>query len=98
MFVEWKIPVLGFLHDGLASADSTFWIDQFGRRKCTSTFLALVTVSTLCVAARTFTGNITVGKECMSFLIVILHGSLFDKFSFVIQFTEEIGSCIVMNF
>ena len=50
------------------------------------------------MAAWAFTGDIAVGKEGLRFFVVILLRSLFNELSFVIQFAEEVGSCLVMYF
>ena len=84
VFVEREIPVFGFFHHRFAAADSAFRVDKVCRRERSSAFLALVAIGTFRVAVRTFAGDITVGKECFCFFVVILLGSLFDKFSLVI--------------
>ena len=82
MFVEGQIPVLGFAHYGLAAADGAFRINQVGRAEACTAFLALVAVSAFGMAVGALAGDVAVGKEGLSFFVVILHGSLFDKFIF----------------
>ena len=96
VFVQWQIPMFGFTHHWFTATDSTFRIDQVGRRKWCSALLALVTVGSFCMAGRTFTGNITVGQELMGFFVVILHGGLFNELTFIIQGFEEFGSQFVV--
>ena len=50
------------------------------------------------MTAGAFTGDVAVGQECVCFFIVILHGSLFDEFAFIVQFAEKVGSCFMMYF
>ena len=96
MFVEGQIPVFGFAHYGLAAADGAFRINQVGRAEACTALFALVAVSAFCVAVRAFAGDVTVGKESLGFLIVVLHAGLFNEFAFVVQFTEKLGSSVVM--
>ena len=42
-------------------------------------------------------GDVAVGKEGLSFFVVILHAGLFDEFSLIVQLAEEVGSRVVMR-
>ena len=98
VLVERQIPVGGFLHHRLASADGALRIDKFRGRKRGAALLALVAVCALRMAARTFSRDIAVGKESLGLFIVVLHGGLFDELSFVIELAEEVGSRVVVHF
>ena len=97
VFVEGKIPVLGLLHHRFAAADGALRVDQIGGRQGGSAFLALVAIGTFRMAVRTLTGDVAVGKEGLSFFVVILHAGLFDEFSLIVQLAEEVGSRVVMR-
>ena len=45
-----------------------------------------------------FAGDVAVGQESFSFLVVVLHGGLFDEFAFIVELAEEVGSRLVVYF
>ena len=96
MLVEWQVPVLGFAHYGLAAADGAFRINQVGRAEARTALFALVAISAFGMAVGALAGDVAVGKECFGFLVVVLHTGFLDKFAFVVQLTEEFGSCVVV--
>ena len=49
------------------------------------------------MAVGAFACDITVGKERLGFLVVVLHAVFFDEFTFLVQLAEELGSCIMMR-
>ena len=97
VLVQRQIPVLRLAHHGLAAADGAFRINQVCRAEAGAALLALVTVGTFGMAVGALAGDVTVGKERLGFLVVVLHTGLFDEFFLVIQFAEEVGSRVVMR-
>ena len=97
VLVERQVPVLGFLHHRLASADGTLRVDKFGRRERGTALLALVAVSALGVATRTFARDVAVGKESLCFLVVVLHRGLFYELAFVVKGTKECRCRVVVH-
>ena len=65
-------------------------VDEFLRREGSTTFLALVAISTLCTTARTSTYDITVGKEFTCYLVAELLLYLFFQYALVIECAEEV--------
>lgn len=59
-------------------------IDQIGSIQTGTTSLALIAISPFIPTMRTFPYNIAVGQKLSGFLIIELHRSFFDEFSFVI--------------
>ena len=71
--------MLGLLLDKLAAAERRLRIDKLIRTESSATFLALVAISTLRATSWTCTGDITVGKECLCLLIIILLADLLNE-------------------
>ena len=58
----------------------------------------LVAVGTFGVAAGALAGDVAVSQEGLGFLVVVLHGGLFDEFALVVELAEEVGSRLVVYF
>ena len=98
MLVQREVPVFGFLHDRRAAADSTLGVDELGGAQCRAALLALVAIGTFGMATGALAGDVAVGQESLGFLIIILHGGLFDEFALVVELAEEVGSSLVVHF
>ena len=72
------------------------WILQFHRAEVAATLLTLVAISIRIATVRTFAHDITVGKELMSLLVIVLLALLFNELTIVIEFAEEVGGKLVM--
>ena len=92
VLVQGQVPVGRFFHHRLAAADGALGVNQLRRAERGAALLALVAIRSLGVAAGAFARDVAVGQEGLRFLVVILHGGLFDELPFVIQFAEEVGS------
>ena len=90
VLIQRKIPVFGFLHHRLATADGRLRIDQVCSIQRSTAGFALVAIRFFVAAMRTCTGYIAVGEELFSFLVVVLLACLFDEFAFLIQGAEEV--------
>ena len=97
MLVERQVPVFGFAQHRFRPAHGRARVNQFGRRERRAALFALVAISAFGMAVGAFAGDVAVGKEGLGFFVVILHAGLFDEFSFIIQFAEEVGSRVVMR-
>ena len=98
MFIEGQIPVFGHFLDEWIAVDSVVGIDEFfGRERCTA-LLTLITVCAKTVAAWALAANVAIGEELVSLFVVELFGSLFDELALVIEFAEEIGCKLMMDF
>ena len=82
--------MLGLLLGEWVAVDGVVWVDEFVRRQSGTTLLALVAVSTRCVAAWTFATDIAVGEKLLSLWVVELLRSLLNELAVVIEFAEEI--------
>ena len=80
-----------------AATESRLRIDEFIRAECSTALLALVAISTLCTAAWACTGDVTVSKECLAFLVIVLLAHLLDELALIIKLTEIICSILVMS-
>ena len=89
VIIQRKIPVFGLFQHGYVAGEGGFRIDKFSDGIGEATLFALVTKGVFVAAMRAFTGNITVGQKLMRLLVIILHGSLFNQFSVVIQIFEK---------
>ena len=88
ILVQWKIPVLGRLLDKtMTRVVLVGRVDKFIRRKGSTTFLALVAISTFSTAARASTHDVTVGKEFACYLVAELLLYLFTFSKFFLQST-----------
>ena len=96
ILVERKVPMLGLLLHKLTAAESRLRIDEFIGTESRSTFLALVAVSSICATTRACSGDISVCKESLGLLVVILFAHLLDELAFVIKFLEEARRVLVM--
>ena len=74
------------------------WVDQLLRRKCSTTFLALVTIGTFSTTARTSTHDVTVCEEFSCYLIAELLLYLLFEHALIIESAEEIRSKLIVNF
>ena len=83
-FIERQIPVFGFLHHRLASADRGFRVDKVCRAQGCAAGFALVAVGFFVSAMRASSGNIAVGKELLCLFVIILFARFLDEFAFVI--------------
>ena len=97
ILVERKIPVLGLLLHKLAAAEGRLRIDEFVRAECGAALLALVTVCSLCTAARTCSGDLTVCKEGLCLLVIVLLAHLLDELTFIIELAEILCRILVMS-
>ena len=97
VLVQGQVPVLGLAHHGLAAADGALGVDEVGGAEAGAALFALVAVCSLGVTVGTFAGDVAVGQELVRFLVIILHGGLFDELALVIQGLEELGSQSVMG-
>ena len=73
-------------------------VDKFLRRKCSTTFLALVTIGTFCTTTRTSTHDVAVCEEFSSYLIAELLLYLLFEHTLIIESAEEIRSKLIVNF
>ena len=95
MLIQRQIPMLRLTHYRFTTTNSTLGINQICRRKWCTALLALVTISTFRMTMRTFSGDITVCKKLFRFLVIILFGSLFQKFALIIKRFKELR-CRIM--
>ena len=97
VFVERKVPVLGFLeHRSLARLLGA-GVDELCGLECTSAaLLALVAVSLL-VAVGALTHYIAVGEELSCLLIVKLHCRLLHQLAFIVELAEEVRCKLMMH-
>ena len=98
VFVERQIPVLGLAHHGFGSADGGVRVDEFHRREIAAALLALVAVGVGVAAVGALAHDVSVGKELVGFLVVILFRFLLDEFAIVVKFAEEVGGKFVVYF
>ena len=66
-------------------------VDEFVGGECASAFLALVSIGFLVPAFRTGADNVSVGKERLCLLIVILLALFLYELAFIIELSEEFG-------
>ena len=98
VFAQWQVPVLGgFLHESMPGVVLVGGIDQLVGRERGTTFLALVTVSTLGSAAWTGAHDVAVGEELSGHLVAVLQFGVLLQFTLVIEGTEEIRGKLVVN-
>jgi hypothetical protein len=97
VFVQRQVPVLGGLLGQWVTVDGVIRIDEFIGREGSTTFLALVAVGTEGMATWTLTADVTVGEELLGLLVIELLGGLFDEFSVLVEFLEEVRSELVVN-
>ena len=84
ILIQRQIPMLGLLLHKLAAAESRLRIDQFIRAEGSAALLALVAVCSLRTAARAGTCNISVSKEGLGLLVIILLAHLLDELALII--------------
>ena len=97
MLVERQIPVGGgFLHQRIAG-EHILWVDEFLGREGAATLLALVAVSALSMASRTFSYDVTVGDKRFCLLVVVLLAFLLHKLAILVEFFEEIACHLAMS-
>jgi hypothetical protein len=72
-------------------------IDQFIRTQSASTLLALVTISSLCTAFGAGTHYISVRKETLGLLIIILFTLPLHKLALIIEFLKKFRCSFVVN-
>ena len=89
VLIQREIPVFRLPFDRNRPRHGAMRVDQLVGREGRPAFLALVAVGTLVPAFGTSTDDITVGKERLRLLVVILHGGLFDEFPLVVKFAEK---------
>ena len=89
--------MLGLLLHELAAAESRLRVDKFIRTECSTTFLALVTIGSVSTAAWTCTCNVTVCKEGLGLLIIVLLAHLLNELALLIKLAEESRSILVMS-
>ena len=97
VLVERKIPMFGFFLDGRVAADGALGIEQFVGAERGAAFLALVAVGSLRAAFGAGAGNVAIGQELLVFLVVILHGGLFQETALVVEGLEEVGGRFGMH-
>ena len=91
ILVQWKIPVLGrLLYETMTRVVLVGRVDELLRREGSTTFLALVAISTLCTTARASSYDITVGKEFACYLVAELLLYLFFQYALIIECAEEV--------
>ena len=95
--VERQIPVCGGLLHQRIACELVLGIDEFVGRECASALFALVAISALCMAARTFAFNIAVGKEFVSLFVVILLALELGKLVVVVEFAEKVACQLAMS-
>ena len=91
VLVEGEVPVFGLLLGEWVAVDGVVWVDEFVRREGCSALLALVAISTCCMAPWAFATDVAVGEELLGLWIIELLGSLFYKFTIIIEVTEKVG-------
>ena len=89
--------MFGLLLGEWVAVDGVVWVDEFVRRKGSTALLALVAVSTSCVAAWTFATDIAVGEELLRFWVVELLGGLLNKLAVVVEMAEKIRCQLVVD-
>ena len=89
--------MLGLLLHEFAATESRLRVDKFIRAECSATFLALVTICTVSTAAWTCTCDVTVSKECLAFLVIVLLADLLDELALIVELAEIVRSVLVMG-
>ena len=97
VLVERQVPVFGFAQHRFRPAHGRARVNQFGRRERRATLFALVTISPLSVAVRTFARNVSVGQEGVRLLVVVLFALLLHKLSLVVEFAEKVRSRLFVH-
>ena len=97
ILVERKIPVLGLLLHEFAAAEGRFRIDELVRAECSTTLLTLVTVCSFRTASRACSGDVTVCKEGLCLLVIILLADLLNELSLIIKLAEILCRILVMS-
>ena len=95
--VERQIPVGGFALDERVARKGVAGMDKFLGREGAPALLALVAISTLGVAAGTFTHDVTVGEELTGFLVVELLALQLDELAVIVELAEEVAGQLVMG-
>ena len=95
VLIQRKVPMLGLLLHKLPSAECRLRIDQFIWAEGCSTLLTLVAIRTLRAATWACTGDITVSKESLGLLVIVLLAHLLDELALIIKLPEE-SRCILM--
>ena len=97
VLVERQIPVSGgFLHQRIAG-EHILWVDKFFGSERAAALLALVAVSALSMASRTFSYDVTVGDKRFCLLVVVLLAFLLHKLAILVEFFEEIACHLAMS-
>ena len=89
VLIQREIPVLRLPFDRNRTRHGAMRVDQLVGREGRPAFLALVAVGTVVPAFGTSADDITVGKERLRLLVVILHGGFLDEFPLVVEFAEK---------
>ena len=97
ILIQRQIPMLCLLLHKLATTESRLRIYEFVRAECSTALLALVAICTLCTAAWAGTGNVTVCKEGLGLLIIVLLAHLLDELSLIVKLAEIISRILVMG-
>ena len=82
--------MLGLLLDEFTAAESRFRVDKFIRTESSAALLTLVTVCALCTTTWTCTGDVTICKEGLCLLVIVLFTCLLDELALIIKLLEEV--------
>ena len=92
VLVERKEPVLGVLEDGFGAAEGGLGVDEVGGVEAGAAGFALVAIGVLVAAAGAGAGDVAVGQELASLLVVVLLRHFLDEFALVVELLE-VGGC-----
>ena len=96
ILVKGEVPVLGLAHDGRIAAEGGLGINQVGSIEGGATGFALVAIGMLIAAMGAGAGDVAVGKELLSLLVIVLHRYLLDELALVIEFLEKGRSSLMV--
>ena len=92
ILIQRQIPVFGLALDGHRTRHGAVGVDQLVGRKGRSALLALVAVGAVVAALGAGAHDVTVGKERLRLLVVILHRGLLDELALIVKLAEEVRS------
>ena len=97
VLIEREIPMLGLLLYEFSAAESRLRVDEFIRAEGGTALLALVSICTFSAATWTCSCNISVCKECLCFLVIVLLTHLLNELALIIQLAEILRCILVMS-
>ena len=89
--------MLGLLLYEFASTEGRLRIDKFIRAEGRATLLALVTVSALRTTTRPGSGDISVCKEGLCLLVIILFAYLFNELALILKLAEIVCRILMVS-